>query len=161
MVAGKSSPYRSPSFLRGVITATLVSGPLVVLAAMFFGSVWAVLHGQSPGESIAMIVFLPMALMVGSVVSLIPNLLGTAVMASLGRRDARARKRWIWTLGGAVGGGVMGFAISGFELSAVGAGDGIGGTALGGVCALICHRGTRWYDEATSTKGSNSSNLLK
>lgn len=137
---------RFPTFLRGAVVATLVSGPLVVLAIMFFGCVWAVLRGESPGEALAMIVFLPMSLMVGGAVSLVPNLLGTAIMASLGRRHARARKRWVWVLGGAVVGGVMGFAISGFELSIVGAGDGIGGMAIGGVCALICHRGTRWYD---------------
>ena len=139
---------RAPTFLRGVIVATLVAGPLALLGAFFVDLGWEVLRGHSPLAALAMIVFLPLAFLVGGAVSLLPNLLGTVIMAHFGRRHAAARKRWVWTFGGSLIGGIMGFAISGFELSAVGAGDGIGCTALGGACALICHWGTCWYDYA-------------
>lgn len=130
---------RGVSFGLGVVSATCAIGPLVVLAIVAYDL--ATDPPADTGMMMAVPVALFVGLLVGGFVSVIPNVVGAALLGWLGCHERWARHPLLWLATGIVLGGAIGIVVGDGEqhLPLVFA-------AAGGVSALICRRGTDWDD---------------
>ena len=144
---------RTATSFVGAMQATLAAGPLFVLGAAIsvpIGDPAAAIPVDIDlwGTSIAMMLTgLPVALavvmVVGGMMAVLPNLIGTAAMTWLGDRNPGAQLPVVWALAGA-----MAFAA---PIAMLGGGWGemppayfIPFVFTGTCCALICRRGVSW-----------------
>ena len=84
------------------------------------------------------------AALFGAFIAFLPNLIGTALMTSIGNRHEAARSPLMWTLAGALAGAApmaSGAGISGTQPVYL-----IALTFTGACCALICRRRIEWPD---------------
>ena len=81
----------------------------------------------------------------GAFIAFLPNLIGTALMTSIGNRHEAARSPRMWTLAGAVAGAVP-MAASGAGMSGMQTVYLIALTFTGACCALICRCRMEWPD---------------
>lgn len=81
----------------------------------------------------------------GAFIAFLPNLIGTALMTSIGNRHEAARLPLIWMLAGATAGAVP-MAASGAGTSGMQPVYLIALTFTGACCALICRRRIEWPD---------------
>lgn len=134
-----SSPKRG---IGGILLASLSAGPIFVASVLMSVVAHSVvpltpdLHGLSP----AMFIVLPLVVIVGFVLSVLPNILGATLLLALGRHNDGARLPVFWAVFGGLSAGGTSFALgaSGEVLTAL--------SATGAICALICRRGTVWRE---------------
>lgn len=140
--------------------ASLAAGPIFIFSA---GVINGGLTPSSPiivtPEGIAL--FFMMIIWtapIGSMIAVLPNLIGTSVMAQLGRVSEKSRSPIVWA---AVGFGAVALPVWG-----LGGFDhhdsplGLAFAITGGACAVICHSRTRWIvDEDSDTAPSKNTNV--
>lgn len=132
--------YRGITFAPGVTRACIAAGPVFLAATVLFTT------QAFPGpvavnvSSLLLLLALVPAIVVGGLLALFPNLIGTALLANLADRNAGVRLPAFWGLvGGLVAGSAAGFEdVDGATTAAF--------AATGAICALICRSGTRWPD---------------
>jgi hypothetical protein len=123
-------------FTAGAIIASMLAGPLFVLPITVLSLVE---NGTDGGFGLVM---LPLAMMVtvpfGFVISLIPNVMGAAVMASIGERNFAARHSIAWAASGLLFGAIIGALCwpGGNGLLVLG--------SVGLLCALVSRRFVVW-----------------
>ena len=132
--------YRDITFAVGVGRASIAAGPVFLAAVAVFTAVSTPSPVPvAPSALLAVLIVVP-AIMVGGLLALIPNLIGTALLANMARSNAGIRLPVVWGLiGGLVAGGAAAFGeIESVAIAAF--------AATGVVCALLCRSGTRWPD---------------
>ena len=144
---------RAATSFVGVMQATLAAGPLFILgAAISFlisdpaaaipvdinldgASIAAILLGVSIALAVVMVI--------GGMMAVLPNLIGTAAMTWLGDRNPGAQLPVVWALAGAVAFAAPIAALSG-EWGEMSPAYLIPFVFTGACCALICRRGVSW-----------------
>ena len=144
---------RAATSFVGVMQATLAAGPLFVLgAAISFlisdpaaaipvdinldgASMAAILLGVSIALAVVMVI--------GGMMAILPNLIGTAAMTWLGDRNPGAQLPLVWALAGAVAFAAPIAALSG-EWGEEWPAHLVPFVFTGACCALICRRGVSW-----------------
>lgn len=126
------------TFLPGVALASVLIGPAVAIGGMLVAAA-ARQGGVEMLLAAPFVVFF--ALMVGTVVSVLPNLAGAALLAWLGRDNIAVRLPVMWALAGAAAGAAL--------VAAFGGGTADAGTTaiiavIGTASALMCRWKTRW-----------------
>ncbi|QNA83673.1 hypothetical protein G4G27_06420 [Sphingomonas sp. So64.6b] len=137
----------------GPVAATLLAGPIFVIGLLL--GTWSTtmdaaiivpdLPDVGAGVFITIVVGIVLTMLVGALVSGIPNLLGTRLMQWFGRHNAAMRLPVAWALAGGLStalpvamiGGTRNDMIAGFAFSFTGA-----------ICALICRWRVVWDDPA-------------
>ena len=119
--------------------ASLAAGPV---AGFVLVSVSFAYPDQEPFEPVGLLAFFGLALVVGFVISVVPNLLGTIAMFLLSQRSAAARAPGCWIAAGAT----LAFLLA-WPLDLFGAGPHLLAPfiAVGACCAAIC-RLIAWPD---------------
>lgn len=131
----------------GVIRALLAAGPVFLITILVGAVILKTPDAIQGWELLYLIPLLMASVAFGLMISLVPILTGTAVMATAGIYWSWTRGRSIWAGAGALLGMIM---ILPFGNSG-GAVD-WGSLALfaitGAICALIVRYGTRWSDDS-------------
>ncbi len=132
---------KNVTFLPGVALASALIGP----TALIGGTVIGVALGGTGAEALWVVpLAILFALPIGFVVSILPNLLATTLLASLGRGNIAVRLPVMWALAGAGTGAALVVLISAGTADA-------GSMALiamiGTVSALLCRWKTVWNDD--------------
>jgi hypothetical protein len=138
------------SFLPGALVASGLIGVIVAAGALAFVGL------NEPDRGMTALAATPLVLLfavpVGFVVSIVPNLLGTALLATLGRDNIALRLPPIWALVGAGSGGtiaaLLGSGPASAEPVALVAG-------IGAVSALLCRWKTAWIDVEPQKEASD------
>lgn len=126
----------------GIFLASLSAGPIFVASVL----VSVVAHSVAPltpdldGLTPAVFIVLPLVVIVGFVLSVLPNILGATLLFALGRHNDGVRLPAFWAIFGglAAGSSAFAFGASGEVLTAL--------SATGAICALLCRRGTVWRE---------------
>jgi len=135
-------------FCGGVAMAVFAAGPVFVMTWII-----AALIVQTPATAAEwtmifwLLCMLLVAVPVGAAISLIPNLLGGALMAALGVGYPATRKREIWAIAGTILAMAFAAPFIGFEPAMLPLYLLFAFT--GAICALIVRYGTRWSDDST------------
>jgi hypothetical protein len=126
-----------PAYLRvplAAMAASAAAGPSTLLVLILFSLSDPQLRTESAFSILGLI---PMAVVFGIAISLVPNLLGTAIMFLLSRRYPVARRRGMWAAAGALGALLLvplwNFGGEDDLLSALSL------ALVGACCADICH----------------------
>lgn len=122
--------------------AVLAAGPVFVGAMLLLSTIGPdpvpVDFGSVVGLLGAVSMLLPFVLLVGSMLAVVPILLGTALLQALARISPAAESAVIWWLTGAAAGAIIAIVLEvPVEAHWVMA-------ATGAVCAGISHAGQRW-----------------
>jgi len=123
--------------------ASCAAGPAFILATGFF--FW---FEQASGvpvsfnpELLVGIPWLLFAIPVGIIIAIVPNIVGTAILARLGSGNIGLRLPPIWALAGAA---AVAIPLTVFADARNPAAHGL--IATGAISALLCQRGMRWPD---------------
>ncbi len=129
------------TWIGGAMLASVAAGPIVVamLLLLTIAASWLQPLWPRIGFLVAALMF---GLPFGFVISLIPNVTATAVLAWAGDRWRAARHPLVWAGCGLMLGGLIAAGWSGGGTIAGNLSLGI----VGLFCALICRRGTHWPD---------------
>ena len=118
--------------------ASIAAGPIYVVALTFSGVFQ--LAGQDPywrPQILEMLSLLLPSFIVGFLLAIVPNLLGTMAMTALSRRSDEARHPAAWVAAGAFSGAALAFLFGArFDPDGLGAISALAVT--GGACAGIC-----------------------
>ena len=134
--------HRAPNPFAGSLLASVAAGPVTALAVGLAGlisnpnAVDPVQAGQLLG--IGVVLLIPATL-----VALLPNLVGTALMLWIGRRIEMTRFPVIWAL---VGAATLGVPLA--WCATPGDTVPLAGALIGAACAAICRGWAYWPDEA-------------
>lgn len=120
----------------GTAIATFAAGPIFILPWLVYG---AARDGAEFGAPIAALLIGLVSVPVGAVLSILPNVIGTALLAALGARYRPFRHPLFWMLVGAATGATLGLIAGGVGPLAMG--------WTGAVCALLCRWRGRWDDD--------------
>ncbi len=140
----------------GIVWGSLIAGPTFV-AATAGALLYATLPQAIPVEGgwidpetvMALILLIIPVGLFGFLLAFIPNAVGATLIGSLGRRFELARLPLVWA--------VAGVAMTTIPLALLGSffGDqaptAVGLVITSGLCALMCRRHTRWFDEPPVT----------
>ena len=133
--------YRHVTFSRGVLTASLASGPILFGAIALSNTVGSSdpVAVDLSGSPFLLALAVPVVVF-GTLLGVLPNLIGTALLANVACGNVAMRLPIAWGLiGGLAAGGAARAADADPETLFVFA-------ATGAICALICRWGTRWLD---------------
>lgn len=134
----------------GVAFASISAGP-IFFAIMAAGAWMANSHRPTsfdPGLLFGVVAFLPVVAAIGLLLSIVPNLVGTLLMAGLGKVAPLSRSRAVWAMAG---------ALSGFGLASFFGTGGFGSEdwqavlpliLVSAACASISRHFVRWADDA-------------
>ncbi len=136
------------SYAGGVVRALLAAGPIFLGVLMIGVFLFYPQHGPSGWEFLGLIPLLMMSVAVGLILSLIPILIGSFLMATAGINAPWTRLPALWALVGAL--------LANIATLAIGNNPFVFDPALftlfgltGAICALIIRYGTRWSDDST------------
>jgi len=128
----------APGALRASLAAGAIFLPTLVLVYAYCLLPAAIpVPGQ---ELLGALILLPLGCVFGFFLAILPNLIGSALLAALGDHVEAARLPAVWILTGALAGAVLGWLVD--------ARDG-GSTALaitGALNAALCRRGLAWHE---------------
>lgn len=137
----------------GPLVASIIAGPVLVTGQFIVETAEQRRIGLAGSENdmftavIVLIGIYLVSMLVGFFASIIPNLVGTAAMWLLGRRQPALRHPGLWGLAGALAAGA--FALSdavGSELP----GRPIAYAVTGAICALACRVFARWANDSVA-----------
>lgn len=129
------------TYAKGVAVASAAAGPLFILPPFLVSALWN--PADLPNRTLLFIIALFLAVPFGFIISILPNVLATWLLARFGRENVGVRFWPFWALAGAGLGWAIDWAVT------LTSGSGVPGPmfALVGLpCALICRWGTRWSD---------------
>lgn len=130
----------------GILFATLVAGPLFA-ANTSAASLYLRLPSPiviRPSELMLVAPVAVLSIIVGCVLAILPNLVGTALLVGLGDKYPEARLPEFWTIAGAAIGIGITAATGAFQSPPLA----FGLVATSAACAWICRRAIVWDDRA-------------
>ena len=123
-----------------ILPAALTGSALIGAVVVAGGLLLAVLNGAQGWSALyAAPIALTLAVPIGFVVSFLPNLAGTALLAWAGHGNIGARLPVTWALAGAASGGTIGWLLGPEEGGAL--------AAIGAASALLCRWKIAWIDD--------------
>lgn len=132
---------RTNSTASGVAVATLLAGPvfMTILALTIVAK-----DGVTSDIVSNLLLFLLVSVPFGAIAAILPNVLGSRLLAAAGQANVAFRLPVMWLLAGAAAGAMIGMAFA----NANGAGDGPIAlmAAVGAIEASLCRLFTRWDD---------------
>ena len=127
------------TFIPGALVASGLIGPVVAAGTVVFTIV------TQEGGGISTLIAIPLmaafAVPVGFVASVAPNIVGSALLAWLGRGNIGVRLPVMWALVGAGAGSLLALVLDGGTVPAAPTGS---LAAIGATSALLCRWKTRW-----------------
>ena len=128
-----------------ILFACLVAGPAfltsTVLASHYLELPRPIV--VAPEEVGTFLIMLIPALLVGFFLALVPVVIGTAALRSLGNDSLRFRSPWLWTATGAVTGATLALLLG---LATVGQHFAFGLVVTSALCGLVSRKFTSWED---------------
>jgi hypothetical protein len=102
--------YREVTFAKGVGRASIAAGPVFLASVVLFTTLSVPRPVAVDASSLLFLLVLVPAIMVGGLLALLPNLIGTALLANVAGSNAGLRLPAFWGLvGGLVSGGGAAF----------------------------------------------------
>jgi hypothetical protein len=142
---------KSVFIAKGILISSIVSGPVFVgayLLSDFYSKLPEVIPVDFRGLDVetisAMLGFALLVVMFGSILALLPNTLGALVLGKLGRHSEMARSPLTWAATGTAMAAISLALTAGFEGDQRPLSAALIITSC--ICALICHRFTRWAE---------------
>ena len=134
--------HKTQSQFGGVLTASILAGPLTILITSVAAAYRALPHAIAVNTiSTGMLVMMLFSIIPGLIVGGVLNGLGTLVMQALSDYFAWARNRFGW----AIAGGLLGaFLTWCFHLTGEGPEILFGLVATSTICGWMCHNGVSW-----------------
>ena len=135
---------KTGSLAKGVTLALFLAGPIFLLMlglAQLCQLFPRAIEMPELGESFAALLLLPVAAIVGAIISSPANLIGGTAMGVLGEHHGWARPPIVWTLAGTA----LGIAIT-LAVTADNPQVAFALIATSAICARICRLWVRWVD---------------